>query len=371
MSWSNTFHNKKRTLAAMAGIAFSILLIFMQIGFLNGGRLGGSLLYHYVDFDLAMVSDKFLNFGSPDEFPKTRLMQALAIDGVKDVFVLNIAPGTWTDIETETDTYMHLLGFDLKPEFILNKDISRGLGVLKTANTVIVDALSHEDYGDLSIGTKAKINGKQVTIGEQFKLGMFFLADGWALADNTNFTRLTYRDPNFINFGLVSVSDRNKFKEIKAELENNLPDDIVFITRKELIKREQDYFIEVKPVGIIFRFGVLVSYLIGVVILFQILYTDISTRFREYATLKALGFSRSYLYSIGFYQALLMISLSYIPAISLTFILFRIIYKLSNLPMKLTPQLALFVLLLSLTMGVVSSIIAFQKVGKADPAELF
>ena len=129
--------------------------------------------------------------------------------------------------------------------------------------------------------------------------------------------------------------------------------------------------IDVKPVGIVFKLGVLVSYLIGVVILFQILSADISNRMGEYATMKAQGFSSAYIYSIGSGQALIMASLSYVPAIGLAFIVFRIVHALSNLPMNLTPGLAFFVLTLSLTMSAVSSVIALQKVRKADPAELF
>jgi len=371
LAWNNTFQNVKRTTAAVAGISFSILLIFMQLGFLNGSKLASSGLYHYFSFDLVIVASKFLHLGAPVEFQKTRLLQATTVPGVKDIFVLNVAPGTWKDPRTGIRTYMRLLGIDPKPEFILDPEIINGLDAIEQTNTVLIDRLSHKDYGDISVGQKAEINGTEIKIGGQFKLGMIFFAEGWAVTSNSNYTRLTYRDPRSITYGLISVDDPKNVQAVKQELKRRLPGDVVVYDRDELIRREQKYFINVKPVGIVFKLGVLVSYLIGVVILFQILSTDISTRLKEYATLKALGFSSWYINSIGVGQALLMASLSYIPALGFAAVVFKIVYKLSNLPMRLTPGLALFVLLLSLTMSGISSLIALQKVKKADPAELF
>lgn len=51
IAWRNTFQNRKRTITALGGISFSILLIFMQLGLLNGARRTASMLYDFFNFD--------------------------------------------------------------------------------------------------------------------------------------------------------------------------------------------------------------------------------------------------------------------------------------------------------------------------------
>lgn len=369
--WNNTFQNKKRAIAALSGITFSILLIFMQLGFLDGGKKAATLLYTYFDFDLVIVSDKFMNVGATDSFERTRLFQALTVPGVKDISVLNIGTGNWEDTDTEIFTRIRLVGIDLNPDFIWNEDMKKGLSKIDKIHTVLMDKFSTKDFGNISAGEKAEINGKEITIVDQFQLGMIFLGEGWAIVSNNNFSRLAFSDPRKACYGLIKVTNKKDIPKIKGELKRTLPGDVMIFEQDELIEREQDYFISVKPIGMIFKTGVFASFMIGLVILFQILSTDISNRLKEYATLKAMGFTNIYIYSIGIGQALLMAFLSYIPSLILAFLVFHIVYVLSHLPMKVTFSLALFVLLLSFAMSSISSIIALQKVREADPAELF
>jgi len=137
-----------------------------------------------------------------------------------------------------------------------------------------------------------------------------------------------------------------------------------------MIRKEQDYFISVKPVGILFQSGVIVALFAGTVILFQVLNTDISNRLDEFATLKAMGFSDWYIYGIGVQQALIYALLSFLPALIISDIVFRITHVLSRLPMHMTISLVLFVFFISLTMCAVSCLLGLQQVRWTDPAEL-
>ena len=65
----------------------------------------------------------------------------------------------------------------------------------------------------------------------------------------------------------------------------------MIMTRQELIDREENYFVNVKPVGIMFRVGMLVAFIVGAVILYQILASEITNRLKEFATMKAMGYS--------------------------------------------------------------------------------
>lgn len=141
--------------------------------------------------------------------------------------------------------------------------------------------------------------------------------------------------------------------------------------RDEIIALEEDYFITVMPIGIMVQVGMLVAFLVGAVILFQVLSAEITNRLDEFATLKAAGFTTTYIYGVGCQQALLFCIMSYLPALISTYGLFMIVHAFTRLPIVLDGRLALSVLGLSLVMCVGSGLLALRKVKKADPADLF
>ena len=66
------------------------------------------------------------------------------------------------------------------------------------------------------------------------------------------------------------------------------------------------------------------GFIIGTAIVYQILYTNISSQLVEYATLKAIGFKNNYFLTIVFQQALILSLLAYIPGLLISTILYDI-----------------------------------------------
>ena len=142
-------------------------------------------------------------------------------------------------------------------------------------------------------------------------------------------------------------------------------------TRQALLSREQSYFIDVKPVGILFSAGVFVAFMVGVVILFQVLSTEISNRLREFATMKAMGFSPLYVYGVGINQAIFYSVLSFLPAWFGGMGVFYIVRWASRLPMEMDVSISVRVMLMTTAMCIFSAFMALRKVRRADPADLF
>ncbi len=370
-AWNNTFHNKKRTFSAVAGIAFSVLLIFMQVGFLETGKRGSTLLYQYLDFDLIMTSDRYEFLTSSGSFDKARLIQAMVVPGVKDVMPLNIGEGEWKNPETEITSGVILIGIDPNPSFIRNTGVKSNLDTITKTRTVMLDTLSTEEYGPLKKNSEARINDVDITVTSLFTMGMRFYNDGAVFVNNQTFQSLVRRDARMVNFGLIRVAPGADITTIKRNLKENLPDDVLIFDRQKLITNEQDYFIYVLPVGIMFQVGVIIAFIIGSVILFQVLVTEITNKLNEYATLKAMGFTTKNIYNIGFTQAFLFAFMGYMPALAITIGLFHFLRIKAKLPAEFTLGLAGFVFFITLLMCIIPGFLALQKVRKADPAELF
>jgi len=372
LAWHNTFQNKKRTLAAVAGIAFSVLLVFMQLGLLQTAKVNSTLLYNYFDFDLIIVSDRFEALETAGSFDRARQLQAAVVPGVGEIAILNYSRARWRDPANKMlGSSTMLLGYDLNPAFIPVAAHRERLGVLNARDKVLLDVYSHPDYGEKRLGKEALINGRTITIGEFFDVGVGFQAEGTVMVGLDTFQAILRRDPRQATFCLVRTAPGVTPAELKARLSAALPKDVFVLSKQELVTRERDYYVNVKPIGIMFRAGAFVAFCVGGVILYQVLASEISNRLRELATLKAMGFTDRYVYGVGIQQALLFTAMSYGPAFAFSLLTFHLIYLASHIPIDMTWGLAGTVLGLALTMTTVSSILALQKVKRADPADLF
>ncbi|MCE5335960.1 MAG: ABC transporter permease [Desulfobacteraceae bacterium] len=368
---SNVFQNKKRMLAATAGIAFSILLVFMQLGFLRGARAAAIVLFECFDYDLALVSDKYQYVGSTGLFDRIRLSQARAVTVVDSTMSLKLARGDWEDPDTKMVCQILLIGMGLDPQFVKNPVVLSGLNTLENNCSIMLDLYSHKDYGDISLGRVVKINKVHATIASYFKLGVSLFSEGCCLISEESFSSFTKSNPRMVNYGFIRLKPGTDREEARRSIEAALPSDIRVLERSRMLRQEQDYFTAVKPVGIIFLVGVFTAFLVGVVILFQVLATDITKRLNEFATLKAMGFGVWFIYGIGVKQGMIYAFSSFPVSALLAFCIFRMVHYLSRMPMDFSPSLVLFVFSMTLLMCVISSGLALQKIRKTDPAELY
>jgi len=355
----------------MAGITFSILLIFMEIGFLDTIKRSASLVYNDMEFDFLMVSYDYEYMNETGRFARGHLIQAGVTPGVEKVMPMNMSIGQWEDTETETSSSLMILGIEQDPDFVKNPVIRANLSSLGQTYSVMLDTLSHPSYGPLVKGREAKVNRIDIKTGALFKLGMGFYADGAVIVNNQTFTGLTRVDSRKIKYGLIKAGPGEDLAALKTRLRSGISSEVKVFDRQEMIKMEETYFVSVMPIGIMVKTGVLVSFLVGAVILFQVLSTEITNRLTEFATLKASGFTPGYIYGVGFQQAVLFAALSYVPALILAHFLFKTIHQFTRLPSLMTPGLAGIVFVLSFFMCLISGFLALRKVKKADPADLF
>jgi putative ABC transport system permease protein len=150
-----------------------------------------------------------------------------------------------------------------------------------------------------------------------------------------------------------------------------LPEDVKVLTRAEYIKFEEDYWKKESPIGFIFSLGVSMGFMVGVIIVYQVLSTDVNAHIREYATFKAMGYGNSYLLGVIFEEALILAVLGFIPGFIVPLGLYQLAANATNLPIYMTVVRALIVLLLTLIMCTLSGTIATRRLQSADPADMF
>lgn len=100
--------------------------------------------------------------------------------------------------------------------------------------------------------------------------------------------------------GFIRARDPSRISEIKQDIETMMGKEVMVLTYAELIAYEQAYWQNSAPIGFIFGMGVIMGLMVGMVIVYQILFTEISNNLSQFATLKAMGYPQSYLVKVVF-----------------------------------------------------------------------
>ena len=244
-------------------------------------------------------------------------------------------------------------------------------------NRVMFDRASRPEYGPIpqlfvEQGTlEAQVDDRLVQTVGLFKMGASFGADGNLIAsDNTFFNIKGDRNSEQVDIGLIKLTPDANIETVREQLEVGLPDDVKVLTIPEFIQLEVGYWAN-QGTGFIFQLGVFVGFLIGVIIVYQILHSNISEHLPEYATLKAMGYSDRYLLAMLMQEALILAVLAFLPGFLLSLGLYQVTYAATLLDISMKTGRAVVVLLLTILMCGTSGAIAVNKIRSADPADIF
>lgn len=376
LAWLNLTHEKTRLLVATAGVAFAVILVFMNLGFLGSLAKAAALIYTQLNAEVYLVSPQALEISTSKAFSLERLYQAGGIAGVERVMPLYAGYLQWRNPKTYKNRSIFVYGINPDDPAFLTPEIQSpaNQAALRRPDTVLIDRLSRPEFGPQAIGTMTEVDQRRAVVGGQYTLGGGFAADGTLIMSDQNFRR--YFDPfplSMINIGLIKLKPNADPDQVAEALRRTLPEDVLVLTRPQIIKRERDYWIGTTSTGFIFGMGVAVSCVVGVVIVYQILYTDISDHMKQYATLKAMGYRSGFLFWTVVQEAVILAVLGYIPGFAISLGLYELTLKATNggLPIGMELGRAVYVLLLTIGICSLSALVSVRRVVIADPAEVF
>jgi putative ABC transport system permease protein len=379
LSWLQVTREKTRLIVALAGIAFADFLMFTQLGF-RDALFDASVKPHYVfDTDLVLINPQFDTLFAVKSFSRDRLYQAKRVAGIQSLDALYISSGQWRNPETKLERTILVFGFDpSRPVFQL-PEVNHHLNDLKMLNQVLYDQAGRPEFGSIADLLKktpdltVQLNQKEVRVAGVFTLGASFAADGNVITSDSTFLHLfPDRQPHEIDIGLVKLKAGADIKAVQSQLQAIfLKDEVIILTLQEFAEREKTYWANGTAIGFIFGLGTVVGFIVGIVIVYQILYSDVSDHLPEYATLKAMGYGDSYLVGVLMQEALLLAILGYIPGFIVSVGVYHLASSATLLPIMMTTQRAINVLILTIVMCTASGVVAMRRLRTADPADIF
>ncbi|NJL37112.1 MAG: FtsX-like permease family protein [Leptolyngbyaceae cyanobacterium SM1_4_3] len=378
LSWLQLRKERARLLVAIAGISFADVLMFLQMGF-RGALFSSAVEFHHsLNGEIVMLSSRSRSLISLDRFTERRLYQAAGITGVASVSPIYLNAIQWRNPENKEIWDIYAIGINPEHQVLNIPGVEANREQLRQPDTALFNLGSRQEFGAIAQQFQAgetiitEINERQVQIQGLFKLSPTFGINAYLVTSDINFLRMAdFRQGGLIDVGVVKLQPGADVQAVLTEMRSRLPDDVKVMTRDDYAKAEVAFWNASTPVGYTFDLGVVIAFIVGGVIVYQILYSDVTDHLPEYATLKAMGFRDRYLLMVVFQEALILAILGFIPGTAIALGIYRITNFATMLPMAMDLGRIVFVLILTAIMSSFSAAMAMRKLQAADPADIF
>lgn len=380
----NLIHDRRKFMTSLAGVSFAVLLMFLFTGFKNALYDSQVQLITHLNGEIVIINRLKNNMFVPRAFARRRLYQARAFKGVQDAYPLYISDVRWKNPETKETRPVRVLAFNLADPVLPLPGVQENLEALKLPYTALIDTRARAEMGPREAGIVSELADREIRIVGTFSLGTDFAAgNGNLIMSDQNFLRyFANRGPEedersfaTADIGLIKVEPGVDVDNLIQQLRTSLPDDIKIMRRagpdNSFEAQERTYWRENTNIGFVFSLLTMMSFLVGIILVYQILYTDVADHWAEYATLKAMGYSNTFLLGVVIQEAVILSLLGFIPGFLISYLLYTVASDTLGLLFMMTPQRILNLYLATFVMCLISGAIAVRKVQSTDPAEVF
>ncbi len=383
LAWINLVHNKQRFLTALGAVVFAVVLMFIQLGFRNAMLQSSVEFINRLDADLIITSrHRYVSFYDYT-FKKNRLYQVQGFKGVEAVYPLYLAMGVWKNQTGVRQRPIRIFGYNLESKSFLIPGLTNYINGLQFPDTIIVDKKSRKDFGNIASGLKVELLDRKVKIIGNFELGTDFVADGNLITSDQNFLRIFHGHPygdfgnirtslDDVDFGLIKIkSDQIDAKALVETLNKSLPLDVIVMTKNDFMEQDTKYFDKSTPIGFMFGLGTVIGFFVGIIVVYNIIYTDINNNLPQYGTLRAIGYSNSYLFIIIVLQSAILAIIGFFPGLLTSILIYKVMAKSTGLLVEMSINVASLVAVLTIFMCMFAGLIGARKIQGLDPAEVY
>lgn len=377
IGWLQLTHKRGRFMAALAGVAFANVLVFVQLGIMNSMATSTLRPYEFFNADIMISAVDANALAEGGNVARQWMLQAFADPDVAAGMGLFIANVPWD--RGEKDISLTTFGIDPGQPAFIAPEIAADIALLQVQDVAILDRLARGLSRDEAAAIRPQTplsfetQNRTLTALTTFAGGSGFGGDGYMfVSDQTFFSLFASRSsaaPDHILLRLRSGAD---VAVVADRLRGLISDDTLRIrSYAEAAQEDLRYQQTRRPTGVIFGFGVLIGVLVGLVIIYQVLSADVADHLREYATFKAMGYGPRFFLGIVVEEALVLGLLGFLPGLAMGTAILTLMGKVTTMPMAMTPVMAVTVFLGTVVFSVLSGVIATRRLAAADPADLF
>lgn len=369
LAFRNLFHDRLRFVATVIGIVFSIVLVTIQMGlYLGFGRMVTTMIDH-ASADLWVMPQGTKCFEDPSLLNTRERYRALAINGVAEAIPVVIGFADWR-MPSGAMTPVFVIGSDLRSGGLQPWDLVEGrIEALTNPKAVAVDRTYFDRLGVSGIGATAEIRQQPVQVAAITSGIRSFTTTPFVFMDVDRARTHTGVPAGKATYLIIRLSADADRDGVRRQLMSNIGD-VEVLTPAEFRERSRRFWLFGTGAGAALFAGALLGVIVGTVVVAQTLYASTKEHLNEFATLRAMGSSRGYIYKVIVCQALLSAIIGFAIAALIGDAVVRLTAA-TALPIVITSGLIAGLFLLTVTMCVASSIAAIVQVTRIDPAMVF
>ena len=365
----NLLHDRLRLVATVIGIVFSIVLVTVQMGlYLGFGHMVTTMIEH-APADLWVMPQGTKCFEDPSLLDERQRFRALTVNGVADATPVVIGFAEWR-IPAGGSTPVFLVGSDLRDTGLRPWNVVQGsIESLSIPHAVAVDETYFDRLGITGVGATAEIRNQKVEVTAVTKGIRSFTTTPYVFTTIDRARGFIGVSPSKATYFLIRVAPHADVSTVRSRLRAELTD-VEVLTPAEFRDRSRSFWLFDTGAGAALFAGALLGVIVGTVIVAQTLYSSTKDHLTEFATLRAIGSSASYIYKVIIWQAILSAVIGFSLAAGIGALIVRLTAE-SALPIMMTPGLTLGLFLLTVVMCIASAIAAIIQVMRIDPAVVF
>jgi putative ABC transport system permease protein len=369
LAFRNLFHDRLRFIATVIGIVFSIVLVTVQMGlYLGFGRMVTTMIDH-ASADLWVMPRGTKCFEDPSLLNTRERYRALVINGVAEAIPVVIGFADWR-MPGGAMTPVFVIGSDLRAGGLQPWDLVEGrIEALSSPKAIAVDRSYFDRLGISGMGATAEIRQQPVRVAAVTNGIRSFTTTPFVFMDVDRARAHTGVPSGKATYLIIRLSPDADRDQVRRQLMSAITD-VEVLTPAEFRQRSRTFWLFGTGAGAALFAGALLGVIVGTVVVAQTLYASTKEHLNEFATLRAMGSSRRYLYNVIVWQALLSAVIGFSIAALVSDVVVRLTAA-TALPIVITPGLTGGLFLLTIVMCIGSSIAAIVQVTRIDPAMVF
>jgi putative ABC transport system permease protein len=371
IAWRNLIHDPVRFIVTLVGIAFSTVLMGIQLGMLLNFVHTTSIIVDHAGADLWIAAQGVRSVDLATPIEERRRFQALAVGGVAKAEPMLLQFRPWKRGNGVREMVI-LIGVDPDSEMGLPSLVEPQMSAhdaLLVPNGVIIDRLYAEKLGVHSVGQLVEINDHRARVAGFTEGIRTFTQSPYVFTSLRNARLLTNLSDKDITYVLIRLAQGHSEDAVARALSKRMPD-IDVLRREEFAEKSQNYWLFTTGAGITLISSSMLALLVGIVIVAQTLYASTVDRLPEYAVIRAMGGPRPYLYKIVVKQAVIGGVLGGTIGLGIV-TLIAYLLRDSSSPPQIPVWLASMIGVVTILMCICASLVSLKKVMDIDPVKVF
>jgi len=363
LAWRNLFQSRTQFFLGVGGVALALLLMLALDALMAGSEKDLVAYIEGVGADIFVSQEGVKNMHMASSAITYRdLSLASNAEGV-----ISASPVLYTTgvVKTEgTAVLSYIIGFDPDEPLGGPQTVVAGTADLQPDEVIIDKAIARSQ--ELSLGDEVEIMGKDFTI-VGLTSGLTNIVNSISFIHLQDFQEL--RGGEAISYALLNVAPDADPALVADEINGRNPNVLAMSTSD--FSREEQQIVKDMSVEILNIMN-LSGFLIGLAVMALTLYNSTLRKRQEYGVLKAIGARNSRLYGVVLVQAALSLTLGFIVAIALVWLLGQALPAVvPGMTLILTQTGVTRVLLASLIIGVAAALAPAWQLARLDPAQVF